>query len=109
MKFDRKGSGSLVLVFVIIILGFIAYGIFKNRTLAPTEDMMVPTSEDEGQGNTSSTPSQGTRTNTYQNTSTTTTTSQTTTETESLTEIEMEAESLETEMNDLMFDDLGFE
>jgi hypothetical protein len=107
MTFDKKGSGTIVIIFVIVVLALIAYGIGKKNTaMAPTiEDTpgQIPSSD----GTTS--PSSGSGSSGTTVGGDTPTENQESTETTEFTELEVEAESMTQDFDDLMFEDLGFE
>jgi|GEM_PF-1799675 len=106
MEENTKGFSTLVMIVIIAILGIIAYGVFKKTTLAPEETPEIELVEETKEVTTR-------KVETYKSpetkeTVTTTETNITITE-EDFATLESETSLLQTEFDDLMFEDLGFE
>lgn len=106
MKYNTRGFSSIIILIIVVVLGIIAYSIFKKTTLAPTQESLpTETTGVESQQTISQTKSSQTKT---QTTTITNSTGATITE-DDLASLESETVLMESEMNDLMFEDLGFE
>jgi hypothetical protein len=107
MTFDKKGNGTIVIIFVIVVLALIAYGIGKKNTV------MAPAAEDtpeqiRSSGGTTS-PSSGSGSSSTTVGGNTLIENQESTEITEFTDLEIEAENMTQDFDDLMFEDLGFE
>jgi cytoskeletal protein RodZ len=103
MKKYTQGFSSIVLVVVIVILAIIAYAVFTKTTHAPEEEILLEETQTENIETTQTTSQKTTNTETITKTSATT---QTPNDTELL---ESDLTSMESEIEDFKFEDLGIE
>lgn len=104
MKYNNRGFSSILILVIVVVLGIIAYSIFKKTSLAPGEESIpenIP--EISSEQATPQYKTTQTKTQTITNSSTATITQ------EDLENLESEAGSMESEIEDLQFEDLGFE
>ncbi len=108
MAFDTKGNGKIIIIFVIVVLAFIAYGIAKKNTvMAPTIEDTPGDMTNSGSGTTTS--GNGGGSDGAQDPGGVSAPGIEVNENEKLTELEGEAEDMTQDFDDLMFEDLGFE
>lgn len=104
MKYNNRGFSSVLILVIVVILGIIAYSIFKKTSLAPGEDSIPQeTIETSSEQTTTQYRTTQTKKEVITNSSTVTITQ------EDLENLESEAGSMESEIEDLKFEDLGFE
>lgn len=106
MKYNTRGFSSILILVIVVVLGIIAYSIFKKTTLAPTQESLQ---EETVENSSEQTTTRNTNSQTKNQTTTITNSTTATVTEDDLASLESEAELMESEMDDLMFEDLGFE
>ncbi len=103
MHNTHRGFSSLIVIVLVVILGIIAYSVFKKTSHAPTETPVLETTDTTQE-----------QTVEYKKVPTTTQTSGEeqdiqTLSNQDLQDLESETELLQADIDDLMFEDLGIE